>query len=186
MKIYECLFEQTGENVGTPKSLRGLLAEFPSVDLQAQIRCCRSFDDNGLVETERYAVLPIALPNWLTFAEYNTEQVKWEFLFYFLRGEGLADIDSLNPEIAYLLLQLSDARHDFYKLMTAKLRSGFKLSLRQQVEAWLSTPASERKYSFPLSTKQLHALAYRVERYGSDHYAYEHFQSYSMTGWIVK
>lgn len=37
-------------------------------------------------------------------------------------------------------------------LLTANIRSGFKHSMRGQVVAWIN--ASERKYDFPLSTKQ--------------------------------
>lgn len=183
MKTYECVYTRANnENADSAFSLLCLLSEFDG-DLSATMRCCRNWDDNGLVEVSKFKVITVCLPDWLPFAEYKKNQFGWELVFLVLKYRVKFDIDSTPYEKAKLLFDCpAFAKPGLSTLLFGKVRGDFSISLQNQIETWLQTSAAERKYQFPLSNRQLQALCYRKRGGGVDADLYRHSRYYEMKG----
>lgn len=156
MQEHQILFEHLGENSGTPKTP---VAPWKNqADLSAQKVCCLSWDDDRLVETNRYEVRTVLLPDWLAPEEWVRDHVVWRWLWGFGADpewpeawqRGLLQIDHSADRLACITL-----------LRTTRFRSPFRLSIREQLERWLATPTEEREYGSPFSRRQWNSLVDR-------------------------
>ena len=164
MKTHKILYRHCGENSDTAKDAvavytEGMTYRGQPVDLAEQIYCCRNWDDNRLVPTRKWAVLEGTLPDWLEPEEWIRHNTRWSWAWGF--GMDPEWPESWQRGLAYG--DFSEAqRFGLIKLLrTKKFRSEFRQSLRDQLVAWLETPAEEREYPSPLSPKQFRALLNR-------------------------
>lgn len=156
MKTLQVVFHHTGENSDTAKSPLCLLEHFTG-DLSEKITCCINWDNDGLIETPRFAVYQVTLPDWLTFAEWQAGSVAWSYLWGF-------GADPSWPEAWQRGLLDMEEKEKFalIALLNQKaFRSEFRASLRAQLVAWLETPPALRIHRHPLSPKQARALINR-------------------------
>jgi len=170
---YLGIYEHNGEYSGTAPSLFAQVAEVTEdtattvdgreYDLTATRQCCWHHDDFRLVTVDRFKVAEIVLPRWLSFDEYQRNTVDWKYTW----GMG---VDPSWPESWQRGLQHVSAkrRYSVAKLLRVKrFRSSFRRSLRDQIVAWLETPASQRQYDSPLSWKQWDCLT-RYDRFEAE------------------
>jgi|SRR5215831_12938013 len=149
------LFEQLGELSTTPKDPVRELAPDEVIDETATVMCCWHADDWRLVPVTQYAVQTMWLPAWLSVPEYLCRRVAWQWLW---RQPGC---DAAWPERWQRgLVGLGEAqRYAAIQLLAVRtFRSPFRASLRQQLEAWLETPAEARAYPSPFSSRQWQRL----------------------------
>lgn len=153
MKTHEILFEHPGENALIAKSPIAVWNE--QVDLTTKIRGCRSWDDDGFTLVDRYAVLEVELPDWLTPEEWIRSEVHFRFAFSYTGKEAE---ESLVRWFAYGELP-EERKNAIMKLLKTKtFRSSFRESLQKQVLQWLHTSPEDRKFDSPLSPKQWSSL----------------------------
>src|SRR5215831_15940994 len=127
------LFEQLGELSTTPKDPVRELAPDEVIDETATVMCCWHADDWRLVPVTQYAVQTMRQPGCdAAWPE------RWQ--------RGLV---GLGEAQRYAAIQL---------LAVRTFRSPFRASLRQQLEAWLETPAEARAYPSPFSSRQWQRL----------------------------
>jgi len=183
MKTYICLYEHLGENADSAKDLRGLASDYPEINLNAKKFCCRNWDDNGLTEVDRYSIRKVILPDWLSFDEYKTNQVRWQFLFEFLKIKKI-DIDGFEKYARFLITieNFSVKAKLFDLLNTRNFKSEFRRSLFNQINSWLDMPISERKYGFPLSPNQMQFLG-KGYVHNTDNTYYYKSRYNEMCGW---
>lgn len=147
------LFKQLGENSTSSRDPIGPWEG--QVDLDEKTTCCLSSDDDRLVSKDLYEVREVTLPAWLSAREWAANSVDWKYTW----GAG---VDPSWPEAwqrGLARLRFSD-RYWAAKLLAVKnFRSAFRKSLRDQIVAWLETPAEERRYGSPLSPRQWDCLA---------------------------
>ena len=141
---YKALLQQLGENSTTsPDPVAEVISvagdtvtarrrdNTYTVNLKEQKTCCFSFDNDMLVQVDRYAMGEIEVPDWMTCDEYLSHQtaLKWYLGFggqltwprqWFFRLDRLGE----------------KARFAAIKLLNVKtFRSPFRMSLRSQLEA---------------------------------------------------
>ncbi len=123
-----------------------------TVCLKDKKTCCLSFDNDMLVQADKYAVGEVDLPDWMTVAEYLRHQVAWKWFL------GFGGQPTWPRQWFYRLDGLGETqRYAAIKLLNVKnFRSPFRMSLRSQLEAWLNDP--NPKYESPLSRRQWDAL----------------------------
>lgn len=181
MKTYECVYTRANnENSDSAMRLLCLRQDFTG-DLREQVRCCLNWDDNRLVEVDKYRVITVKLPDWLPFDSYKSNQFEWEIVLRVLKGHKM-DIDTVSFEKADILRQAGSVIDTLATVLFGNLRSEFRKSLRAQVENWIATPVGERKYGFPLSKRQLAVLVDRHSRYDPANAMYQHTRYNEMTG----
>lgn len=115
-------------------------------------------NDNWMPVTDKvYSVANVEMPEWLSAEEWVRNDTAWKYA----RAFGLK-WETHTPEMARFLAygnMSQSARYVLIKLMQTKsFRSEFRASMKRQVEAWVATAPENRKYSFPLSPRQLDAL----------------------------
>jgi hypothetical protein len=115
-----------------------------------------SNDDWRLITMHKYTVRDVQLPEWLPLNKWLNNTTSWKWVFGMVKNGINTD---LAPEFLFWLAS-SDLRTPdklaIVRLMeTKKFRSGFRESMRNQVQQWLSTPVDDRKYRTPLSPKQM-------------------------------
>ena len=153
--VFLVLFCRRGENSTTSPDPVGEWTG--QVSLDATGSYCLSSDDDRLVTCQKYSVRRVELPAWLSPREWAGNCVEWKYTW----GAG---VDPSWPEAWQrgLATLEFDCRYWAAKLLkTKKFRSEFRASLRNQIVAWLETPAVERKYGSPLSWRQWEALSGR-------------------------
>jgi len=146
--IRKILFAHLGENAGTDKFPVG---EYTGQDLTKIKTVCRSWDDDGLTTVPYYEVREIALPDWLSVAEYCRDAHTWRSVFFLYCdcncsetvGRGWFTLQEQGTLYARCAKKLLD---------TKNFRSEFRRSLCEQSASWLMAP--EPKYQSPLSAKQ--------------------------------
>jgi len=145
--VYEFVGLHDTQNAVRPVCL---LADFRG-DLSETRVGCRSYDDNGPATYPRWQVRQITIPTWLSIDEWARHDRAYC---------GMMPRDLELPEQLVRLLVTLDLprRRALRQLMTACLRSEYKISLRAQVQRWLDTPATERQYDSPLSPRQWWSL----------------------------
>lgn len=164
MRTHTVVFEQTGENSNTAKD--PTLKKPEEIDLTEQITCCLYWDDDRLVNTNRYALMEVTLPDWLSVEEWVRNDIAWTYAW---QAHGV-DMDW--PETWQRgLLAIKDGFQRYLctrLLTTKKFRSNFRQKMRDHLVTWLETAPEKRQYSTPFSPRQLEALATRA-----DHIAYK-------------
>ncbi len=154
LETIKILFEHLGEYSYTAKLPRRPYIE-DEVNLSEQTRhTILGSDDFRPCPVNRWAVKEIELPEWLPAEEWCKKHLSWQYAW----GEGLPqDYDETRArQVAYFFHDAQ--RRAVIHLLTKKLRSKFRLSLKDQLEDWLDTPQEHRKYSSPFSTRQWIAL----------------------------
>ena len=123
-----------------------------TVNLTDQHTCCMNSGWDMLTTVDKYAVGEVAVPDWMTCAEYLRQQV--HFKYYLGFGGQL----TWPRQWFYRLMALGEAaRYAAIKLLNVKkFRSPFRMSLRSQLEAWLND--AEPRYKSPFSERQWQAL----------------------------
>ncbi len=150
------LTEMFGENSTTSKTPVAVLGE-REVDMNATVTCCLNSGDDRLVPVTRYGTCEVELPEWLSPAEWLRNQVAWKYAWGF--GVEKTWPEAWQRFVAYECSGRSTQRLAVVKLLSTKsFRSAFRASLRKQLEAWLATPADERKYGSPFSDRQWDCL----------------------------
>jgi len=148
----QVLYSKQGENLPTPPSPIGPWTG--QVDLETTEMFCAHHDDDRLVESLKYSVREIQLPEWLSTEEYcaNADYVKWQFLWAFGASPDWSEA------CQRFLLNLDGASQlACIKLLKTKaFRSEFRKSLYQQLMDWIWS--SERKHPSPFSPKQWDCL----------------------------
>jgi len=161
MKTHQILYRHFGENSDTAKTPVAVFSEGMSyqgqpVELGEQIYCCLNWDDNRLVPTRKWAVLPVRLPDWLGPEAWLRRPTDWSWAW----GLGM---DPSWPEAwqrSIVAGRFSEAqRLAMIKLLkTRHFRSDFRRSLAEQLVCWLETEPEARAYASPFSPKQWAAL----------------------------
>lgn len=151
------LFTRNGnENAST--STQPLARWAGQRDLNETGTFCLGYDNDMQVVCKLYEVREVTLPAWLDADEWAVQSTSWAYVW----GAGVSMEWSESWQRG---LQACDFRTRFLvsKLLSVKtFRSAFRASLRDQVVAWLETPAAERRTTSPLSHKQLSCLEYRA------------------------
>lgn len=150
MKACKMLFINDGENLGTCSILRPFTeADIPLLNVMESY--CVSYDNDMLVECNKYTVKEILIPDWMEPEEY-TAGVAINLAYSFLLGYK----EEMGRDLFQASLPFSyEYRIAFFKLMNTKtFRSEFRKSIYEKVKLWLETPAEERKYNSPLSNTQ--------------------------------
>lgn len=120
---------------------------------------CVSYDNDMLVQCLAYEVREVELPDWLPAAEWIANTTKWKFTW----GFGVKKDAPENVQRFVASIEDQGARLAVVKLLeTKKFKSEFRKSLRAQLDAYIATPAEERKFKSPFSPKQWDCL---VDRY---------------------
>jgi len=165
---HKILFRQMGENASSARdpfavveSIEGDIVTTPcgrTFDLSTEDGYCYNSGDNRIVSKRVYEVVTIELPTWLPAAEWLARSVQWKYAWGFgvthswdaaaARWIAYSDIGEV---LKYELVKLLGAKR-------SRMRSSFRISLRERVEEWLATPADDRSYNFPLSPRQQDAL----------------------------
>ncbi len=161
MKTYKCVYTRAGnENADSALHLLGLLSDFAG-DLNAEITCCYNWDDNRLVTVSKYRVIDVTLPDWLPFEIYKADQFAWQLVFAAVKYRKGFNIDTdITFKVADFLRSCKShaLRVGLADLLFCNLRSDFRKDLRRQVLEWLAVSPDARKYSFPLSDRQLQSI----------------------------
>jgi hypothetical protein len=152
MKKHEILFQQLGENATSPKDPVEVWTQ--QVNLQEEIACCRTSDDDGLVMVPKYAVKEVWLPDWLSPEEWLKDTTKWKYLWGL--GVNREWPESWQRGLAEEFRSDHGASARIFaasKLLNqTRFKSEFRKSLRDQLVAWLES--SERKHASALSPRQ--------------------------------
>ena len=124
------------------------------VSLKEQHDCILSNDDWRGVTTDKYGVVEVSLPAWLSPEAWLRAELTWKYAW----GSG---VDASWPEawqrgLAHLTTPQRMAAVTLLK--TKAFRSPFRASLRDQIVAWLETPSDARTHASPLSRNQWGAL----------------------------
>jgi hypothetical protein len=133
------------------------------VDLNETGTFCASFDWDMLVTAKLYEVRDVELPSWLPAAEWCNATIDWKYTW----GAGVDRAWSEAWQRGLKSLSFADRYAACKLLNTKKFRSEFRKSLRDQIVAWLETPAADRRYGNPLSPRQWAAIsgpAYETKR----------------------
>lgn len=152
MKTHQILCQHTGEQSCTAKDA---IAVFTGqVDLTETVTCILNSDDWRLVETSKWAVVEMSLPDWLEPEDWIRNRIQWKYLWGF--GAEVSWPESWQRG----LLHLGEShRYACIKLLkTQAFRSEFRKSMRDHLVAWLETPPDARQYGSPFSSRQWDCL----------------------------
>jgi hypothetical protein len=165
MKTHEIVFSrQANENSDSAPSPLCSVEAAKNLDLTTTQVCCLNWDDNRPVTVNTYKVLTVTLPEFLSPEEWIRNSIAWKFAW----AQG---VDPMWPEAWQRGLLEMNSFEQFIcsKLLSTKsFRSDFRRSCRDRIVAWLETPAEDRQYKSPLSSRQLEALAGPNDRRTSD------------------
>lgn len=168
MRTHIVVFEHFGENSDSAKSPTFKKPE--NIDLAEQKVCCLNWDDNRLVDTNRYALMEVTLPDWLPVEEWIRDFVKWTYAW---QAHAIDMNWSETWQRGLLAIDGGFQRYIAAKLLATKnFRSPFRKKLRDHLITWLETPPEKRQYKTPFSPRQLEALATRA-----DHIAWKRRES---------
>jgi len=162
MKTVLILCRHYGELTYTPKSpVREWKGDADPADLTEQKPCIFSPDDFRPVQVNKWEVRPVEIPDWMTGDEYAQHASQWETVWAI---KGAKDMPQDWQVYLALYVDNPTERVALTKLLAVQnFRSDFRRSLRDQVVSYIETPPDARKYSRPLSWKQMSALT-RWER----------------------
>lgn len=160
------LFVENGENWGTIAPICEVVVEGTTArtldgeeyDLTETCWRCRAYDDDMQVEIPKYLVITVKLPEFLSVKEWAYNNTKWKYAW----GAGMdatlpekwqRDLANLGGRFIFAVAPLLKT------YVKGKFRSDFRRSIAERVAEWLNTPADERKYDAPLSSRQLEAIS---------------------------
>jgi hypothetical protein len=153
---YKVLFESKGELASTPYSAVGEYSG--DVDLTEKVSRLANSDFWMPVTVDRYKVLEVTLPEWLSLAEYLNDEIGWNYLW---RAYGVSPEWSESYQRGFKSMRTRYGEVGIYaaaKLLSTNLRSEFRKSLRNQLVTWLDTDADARSFDSPFSERQWRAL----------------------------
>jgi len=155
-KVVRFLTRQTGENATTPQDpVRVYNPETDAALLERECVCCIAWDNDGHCVVKEYGTVDFELPTWLDPEDWLYNTVAWKYTW------GLG-VEKTWPESwqrgLYSLPRDGKLLACVKLLKTKKFRSTFRQSLRDQLVAWLETPADQRCYDNPFSARQWAAL----------------------------
>jgi hypothetical protein len=149
------LFQKTGENVTTAADpIRAFVDGADDHLLSIKESYCMSYDNDMLVTANKYEVHEVTLPSWLSVQSWADNVTAWKYLW----GAGVDPTWCEAWQRGLRGLDMAECMAAATLLKTKNFRSEFRKSLRDQIVAWLETPAEERKYRSPLSARQWEAL----------------------------
>ena len=153
MKTVTYLTCHYGENSNTAKSIVSIWDDARmDIDFDEEIMCCLYWDDDRLVPTKKWGKVEVTMPEWLSSDEYLRDYVGWSYAW----GRG---VDKAWPESWQRSIKNMPDRAErvaIIELLAQKnFRSAFRKSLRDGIVAWLETSPEDRKYAYPLSSKQI-------------------------------
>jgi hypothetical protein len=161
MKTVSILCRHYGELTYTAKSPVREWTSADPVDLTEQKPCIFSPDDFRNVMVNKWEVRPVEVPDWMTGDEYAQHHIQWDGLW---TVKGAKDMPQEWQVYLALYVDNPTERLALAKLLAVQnFRSDFRRSLRDQVVTYIETAPDQRKYSRPLSWKQMSALT-RWER----------------------
>jgi hypothetical protein len=176
------LFVENGENWGTIAPVCEVVVEGTTAlatsgsaayDLTETCWRCRAYDDDMQVQIPKYLVITVKLPEFLPVGEWAYNDTKWKYAW----GAGMdatfpekwqRDLANLGGRFIFTVAPLLKT------YVKGKVRSDFRHSIAERIVEWLDTPASDRKYDSPLSSRQLEAIsgpAYEWDRVSSRLYS---------------
>lgn len=150
------LFKKTGENATTPPDATRLWAGPGSIDLTKTGTFCVSFDNDMLVTELLYSVSWVALPHWLSFAEFLGNETAWKWTWGF--GVDAEWPESWQRGLNNPRIKGANLLACVTLLKTQNFRSDFRQSMRDRLVEWLETPAENRQYDSPFSPRQFECL----------------------------
>lgn len=159
MATHTVLFSRaSNENLLTPMYASAAYTE-GMVDLKATGTFCWAWDDDRLVSGDLYDVREVSLPDFLSVEEWLAHKTAWKWAW--ACGVDASWKAEWQRSLAYEVRDTAQRLVCCKLLGTKKFRSGFREAMRDQLVAWLETPAAERKYSSPFSYKQWACLTNR-------------------------
>lgn len=170
-KTYPVLFDGNMNSNATSARLPIAVYVEGMVDLNEKTHQCVSSDFDMQIETLRYEVINVTLPEWLSVDEWLSNRINWAFLWADKRTLLLPEIEQRN-----LICLSGGLRYACVTLLSTKsFRSQFRESLRDQLIGWMMTPEESRQWSTPFSHKQKESLVTdrdrrAAERISSDTY----------------
>jgi hypothetical protein len=126
-----------------------------TVNLNEEKTVCMAWDWDMLTKIRRWELGEQDLPDWMSVDEFLINQVAWKYYLGF----------GANPDWPrgwfHRLIKLGEnAKYAAIQLLKVKsFRSGFRASLREQLEGWLNDP--QPKYASPFSPRQWEAILNR-------------------------
>lgn len=146
MKTITVVGRHYGENLGTSATPIMSLAKALEIgiDLEAKGIFCRSWDDDGLVESNVFSVLTIDVPDHMTEEYYCINHVQIKYL----KGYG-ADLN-WSKEIWDGLMALDNgyAQYLIIKILkTKKFRSEVRKNLKERFESWYKDAYAKRDFA---------------------------------------
>ena len=157
-KKVEVVMNNNGENCGT-YSVLCFLSSFTG-DINEQVERFVSWDCNILVPTNRYKVVTITMPEWMSEKYFVSNDIAYKFAVA-LGGDYVL---TLNENAMSKFFTLSETYQYFIgEYMKGNTKNSFKLSIREKITDWLNSDC--RKYAVPLSTNQFQAATRYVQLY---------------------
>jgi hypothetical protein len=150
---HRILFTQRGENASTPQDPTDLYVP-GMVDLTEKISCCISYDNDMLVQIEKYSVRDVSLPVWLDPKEWLRNTTTWRWVWGFCEDLEWPE----NWQRGIQKLSSSQKLACVKLLRTKTFKSEFRANICTQLKTWFNTPETERKYENPFSLKQWDCL----------------------------
>ena len=141
------VFEHFGENATTPYTPTCEYRNFTG-DIEEKVsRFAFWDDDQKFTSIPRYKVLDIEIPIWMTFDEWAKEE------YISLRSLIRDGLPKDTPKHYYRKIKKLKGfgKYSAVKLLSPRLRSDFRKSLKEQLIKWLD---GENDYDSPFSDKQ--------------------------------
>lgn len=149
MPTYKILCQHFGANADTAHQPIREYSDADSALLSEKVWRCANADFDMPVQVNLYQVIEVTLPDWMSVSEYIHDRIALRYFQGF--GGDLAwgrvwfqRLSRLPEGLQYCCIRL---------LLVKNFRSGFRKSLRDQLEKWLS--AESVPYPMPFSSRQL-------------------------------
>lgn len=149
MKKVEVVFYQAGENNGT-WSPKCFLENFTG-DLAEKTTRLISHDFWQPIEVDMFKVVVVPMPEFFTEEVYLRHSIDLRFARAYGMPENISEVEFYN------FIRL-DGRYQHFLcwLLKGNTKNSFKLSIREQVKAWLST--ERPAHNMPLTQRQYEAV----------------------------
>lgn len=153
MKVIELLLEHKGENAPTPREPIG---EWKGqVNLSEKVYRCINWDFDALIEVNRYEVITVEVPEWITIEDILNIKFMTSYKYYQAFG-GNVNFGKKTIE-AIMMMPLPEQKLSAIQLLNTKsFKSDFRKSLYDQLIRWIDT--DEKKYNCPFTFKQWECL----------------------------
>lgn len=150
LKTVTIVLIRNGQNAGTlaPHCTK---EETHKYDLSETAQYCISYDNDMIIDQDKYELRDISIPVWMDAKEYVQDYITWKYVWAmdktvpYMPESHQRFLTEYQTSMAYSLSQI---------IKVKKPRSKFKISILEQVLNYIETPKEERKYNFPLSDRQ--------------------------------